>query len=294
MRPWKTPATFGWVLPGDTFNTAWYLRQLRDDLQVSYLSAVGTDAISDRMLAVMADAGIGTDHVARRDDRSVGLYMISLSNGERSFSYWRDGAAARRLADDEDALTRAMDDADLVYFSGITLGILEPAARDRLMNALRQARANGKTIAFDPNLRPRLWPGVEAMTDAITKGAEVSDIVLPSYDDEAQYFGDANPEATADRYARAGATTVVVKNGPDPVHVLQDGSRYDVAVAPLTNIVDTTSAGDSFNAGFLADWGIDIPMDLRVTHAAAVAGQCVGGKGALVALDKAALPAIPA
>ena len=93
---------------GDTFNTAWYLKRLRPDWQVDYLSAVGSDAISDAMLGFMAAAGIGTDHVARRTERTVGLYLITLDKGERSFSYWRSQSAARTLADDPVALAHGM------------------------------------------------------------------------------------------------------------------------------------------------------------------------------------------
>ncbi|SMX39066.1 sugar kinase [Maliponia aquimaris] len=289
LAPLDAPGDYRLGFAGDSFNTAWYLRQLRPGLEVDYLSAIGGDAISDRMARFMADAGIGTAHVARVPGRSVGMYMISLSAGERSFSYWRDTSAARLLAEDPAALDRAMSGADLVYFSGITLAILSEAARDRLLHALRAARGQGATIAFDPNLRPRLWRGSAEMCAAIMQGATVSDVVLPSFEDEAAYFGDADPRATADRYAAAGARSVVVKNGPDPVHVLHDGRHQEVVVAPVPRVVDTTSAGDSFNAGVLVDWGSPLPMAKRIERAAAVTAQVIGGKGALVPLDKTPL-----
>ncbi len=276
---------------GDTFNTAWYLRQLNPDQDVSYLSAVGCDAISADMLRFMAEAGIGTDHIARCPGHSVGLYMISLIDGERSFSYWRDTSAARLLARDETAMIAAIDAADLVYFSGITLAILSEVARERLLRVLQDARAAGRTIAFDPNLRPGLWPDPKEMQTAIMQGASVSDIVLPSFEDEAMHFGDPDPQGTIARYAAAGATVVIVKNGADPVLALYDGATLRVDVPKVGRVVDTTSAGDSFNAGFLTGWGETLPMAARVRRASAVAGQVVGGKGALVTLDDAALAA---
>jgi 2-dehydro-3-deoxygluconokinase len=178
----------------------------------------------------------------------------------------------------------------LVYFSGITLAILPDAARGRFLHVLKSARAQGRTIAFDPNLRPGLWRASEQMTTAIMQGAEVSDIALPSFEDEAAHFGDADPRATAERYLRAGASTVIVKNGAEPVHFARHGARGDVPVAPVARVVDTTSAGDSFNAGYLATLDKDLPMAERLALAAAVAGQVIGGKGALVTLDRARLP----
>jgi len=293
LAPLNTPGDFRLGFAGDTFNTAWYLRQLRSDVQVAYFTALGSDDISDRMLDFMVGAGIDTAHIARRPGRSVGMYLISLNDGERSFSYWRDTSAARLLADDEAALARAVRGADLVYFSGITLAILSDAARGRFVQALKSARAQGKTIAFDPNLRPRLWPDQGQMIAAIMQGAEVSDIALPSFEDEAAHFDDADPQATADRYLRAGASTVIVKNGAEPVQFIHHGARGVVPVARIGRAVDTTSAGDSFNAGYLATLDADLPMANRIELASAVAGQVIAAKGALVLLDRAKLPHWP-
>lgn len=290
LAPLDAPRDYRLGFAGDTFNTAWYLRQLRADAAVGYFSAVGTDPISLQMLAFMQNAGIDTGHIARQPGRSVGMYLITLQNGERSFSYWRDTSAARLLAEDTGAMTAAMGSADLVYFSGITLAILDAAGRTRLLAALGAARAKGKTVAFDPNLRPRLWQNADQMRATITQGAEVSDIILPSFEDEATHFGDADPDATANRYLAAGATCVIVKNGPDPVVFIDGPARGEVQVAPAKQVVDTTSAGDSFNAGFLATMGTDMPMADRITLASTVAGQVIGGKGALIALDHTALP----
>ena len=81
---------------GDTFNTAWYARQLLpEEWTVSYGSCIGSDAISDEMASYMQSHGVDTSTLRRFSDRTVGLYMISLQDGERSFSYWRGQSAAR-------------------------------------------------------------------------------------------------------------------------------------------------------------------------------------------------------
>ena len=149
---------------GDTFNTAYYARQfLPADWSVDYFSAVGTDMISDEMLAFMQGHGIGTDHVARIEGRSPGLYMIHLKDGERSFSYWRSVSAAKLLARDGDRLRAAVEASDIVVFSGITLAILPAEDVETLLAELRRARAAGKRVVFDPNIRPRLWDNAERM-----------------------------------------------------------------------------------------------------------------------------------
>lgn len=266
---------------GDSFNTAWHLRRcLGTAGRVSYLTAVGQDALSDRMLDFMAGAGIDTAPVRRLSDRTVGLYLIELTRGERSFAYWRDRSAARTLADDAAALAAALAGRDLVYLSGITLAILEPESRARLMAALAQARGQGARVAFDPNIRPRLWPSPEAMRAAVTGAAALADVVLPSFDDEAAAFGDAAPAATLARY---GAGCVVVKNGAGEVLARDAAGLVRVTPPSVAEVVDSTGAGDSFNAGFLAAWLGGAGLAAAAAAGASLAARVVQGRGALVA-----------
>ena len=284
MAPADAAGQFVMSFAGDTLNTAWYAKQLRPDWQIDYLTAVGNDDISRHMVSFLKDAGVGTSHLQRRDDRTLGLYMISLRGGERHFSYWRGQAAARRMADDGAALRRAFADAEVLYFSGITLAILEGDGRDRLLDSLARARASGKTVVFDSNLRPALWGDVSQMCDWVAKAAMVSDVVLPSYDDEAQFFGDRDVIATRDRYAAHGASTVVVKNGPGLIHYQHGKERGVVEPAIVSDVVDTTAAGDSFNAGFLVEFCAGAPMESAVTVASDVARRVIRGRGALVSI----------
>ena len=155
---------------GDTLNTAWYLRQLADDtLDVAYLSAIGADEISEQMRGFITDAGIYPE-LETISDRSVGLYLISLKNGERSFQYWRSVSAARKLADNLSAVAR-LKTGDMAYFSGITLAILSVDDRQKLLGALADARKKGVTIVLDSNLRPKLWPSPEEMCYWVMKAA---------------------------------------------------------------------------------------------------------------------------
>ena len=270
---------------GDTFNMAWYLRRLLPaDWQVDYRTALGDDPMSTAMLAFMQSAGVGTGHIAIRAGMTPGLYLISVRNGERSFSYWRGQSAARTLAQEEGELNRAIAGAGVVVFSGITLAILAEADRERLLRALAAARQAGCQIVFDPNLRPRLWAGNDAMRAGITEAACVADIVLPSFEDEHAAFGDASPEVTAERYRRLGATEVVVKNGADEIHWITRAGRGKWKPPPAKKIVDTTAAGDSFNAAFLAARLSGADPGAAIVQAAGVAAQVIEVHGALVPL----------
>jgi 2-dehydro-3-deoxygluconokinase len=261
----------GWQLgvAGDTLNTAWYLRRLLPaDWRVGYFSRVGQGEFSQKMVEFLATEAIETGDVARDPRHEIGLYAISLKDGERSFSYWRSDSAAKRLADDPAVLRDALMDAGIAYFSGITLAILPQSGRDNLRAALSEARGEGVQVVFDPNLRPRLWEDAATMCREIEAAAAISDLILPSFDDEREHFGDADPQATVARYLAAGSGQVLVKNGGAEVFFGGAEGEGLVDELPREIPVDTTAAGDSFNAGYLAARlaGVDIPTAIHQAH----------------------------
>lgn len=268
---------------GDTFNTAHYLRAfLPETYQVDYFTAIGVDSISDAMLAFIEGLGIGTGFIRRVPDRIPGLYMIHLEDGERSFSYWRSNSAARLLADDSGALRTAIDASTVIFFSGITLAILPPAGIETLLAELRQAKAAGKLIAFDPNIRPGLWSDADTMRRTILAGAQAATMVMPGFADEATHFGDASVSATIARYQSLGVDNVVVKDGANGVTLRFGDDQAFVPAVPVGKIVDTTGAGDSFNGAFLASHIQGAAPAEAAAHAAGVAAQVVGVTGALM------------
>ncbi|WP_075289672.1 sugar kinase [Pararhizobium arenae] len=273
---------------GDSFNTAYYARRfLPADWSVDYLTAVGTDTVSDDMLAFIETTGVGTRHIRRVEGRSPGLYMIHLKDGERSFSYWRSVSAAKTLADDADHLRGAIETADIIVFSGITLAILAPDAVETLLSELRRAKAAGKLVVFDPNIRARLWDDRQRMLDTISDGARAASLVMPSFDDEATYFGDADIAATIARYRNLGVEHIVVKDGAKGV-TLSFAGKAEVFVPSqaVDKIVDTTSAGDSFNGAFLARYAVNRDAKAAAEFATKAAAAVIQHHGALIAADK--------
>ena len=158
------------------------------------------------MREFMEKNGIGTEHIRTVPGRRPGLYMIHQAGGDRHFTYWRDMSAARTLGDDPEALTSAFAGADILYFSGITLAILTPRPRGRLMKAIVNARNAGAQVVFDPNVRPALWSSKEVMASTITAAATIADLVLPTHTDEAPLFGDASANATAGPLSRCSGS----------------------------------------------------------------------------------------
>ncbi|WP_265517986.1 sugar kinase [Nitratireductor luteus] len=271
---------------GDTFNTLWALRALTpDETPADYVSAFGDDPFSQQQIAFFRQHDIGTAASPVIPGARPGLYAITLDGAERSFTYWRSDAAARRLADDTNALAKSLENRQLIYFSGITLAVLSEAGRSILVNALKQARVGGSLIAFDPNYRPRLWPSPDAARGAIAKALEVTDIALPTFPDEAELFGDATPADTARRLAEAGIGEIAVKNGDKSTLLLFEGKTAEIPVEPVSNPVDTTGAGDSFNGGYLAARLADDTPDGAAGRAHRVAAACIKVHGALAPFE---------
>jgi len=276
----------GWNLgyAGDTFNTLWAIRALTD-ASCDYVSAFGDDPFSAKQIAFLGDAGIGIASSPVIAGARPGLYAITLTGAERSFTYWRSDAAARQLASAPARLAKSLENRALIYFSGITLAILEPDARQTLLAEIAKARAAGSLIAFDPNYRPRLWTSAEDAKTAIGEALAVTDIALPTFPDEQILFGDASQEATATRLTAAGIGEIVVKDGAEPCLVVSPGGGVLVPAVHVEKPVDTTGAGDSFNGGYLAARLAGHPPVEAAKRAHKVAAAVVQVRGALAPYD---------
>ena len=273
---------YGLGFGGDTLNTAVYLARL--GLAIDYVTVMGDDSFSDRLVAAWAEEGVGTGMVARAPGRMPGLYIIETdSRGERRFHYWRDRAPARELFELADPTPRL--DHELVYLTGISLSIWGERGREQVQAMLSRLRGR---IAFDSNYRPRGWPDVATARDAMARVLAEVDVALVGFDDEQVLHGDANPEATVARLHAAGVTEIVVKDGANGAWVADGGRLVQVPVKLGPPPVDTTGAGDSFNAAYLAAraCGADPVAAVRQGHilAAAVCAH----PGAII--PKAAMP----
>ncbi len=236
---------------GDTANTAIYLARL--GCHVSYLTTIGTDRFSDAMLAMFTREGIDTGLIGRDPARLPGLYAIETdAAGERSFRYWREASAARRLFTGAGARLEDLGAFDVVYLSGVTLAILPVPMREALIAKAAELRRAGKRIVFDTNYRPNLWPDAAAAREAFAAMWAATSLALPSQDDEERLYPGQSPDEVIDRIAAAGVDEVALKNGPAGPLLWHGGAIKRGAFAPAPRVVDSSGAGDSFNGGYLA------------------------------------------
>ena len=235
---------------GDTLNTALHLTRLGHEL--AYLTALGGDPFAGAMRAAWGREGMDVSLVLAVPERVTGLYAISTDeHGERHFSYWRGESAARVLFTApgiEAALERARE-ADLLFFSLISLAILPDEGRERVLALAGEVRTRGGEVAFDGNYRPRLWEDAETARRWRDRAAGAADFGFPSVDDETRLGTAGGAAAVREQWLRCGCGEVVVKLGAAGV-VLPDGTEQH----PSTELIplDTSGAGDAFDAGYLA------------------------------------------
>jgi 2-dehydro-3-deoxygluconokinase len=275
---------FGQACGGDTFNTAVYLA--RAGIGVGYATALGDDRYSNDILAMAGAEGVATDLVLRVPDRLPGLYLIETdAAGERSFQYWRENSPARDLFElaEWSRVAEGLVAAKLIYFSGITLSLYSNVGLGRLLAVTEMARQQGAKIAFDGNFRARGWNGDLPRTRTVFMEAlKRVDIALPTYDDEAVLWGDPSPEATVERLQAFGIGEIVVKNGPNGALVASGGQRELIPVPEVVQPVDTTAAGDSFNAAYLAERLSGTAPAEAAAAAHRLAGEKIRHRGAIM------------
>jgi 2-dehydro-3-deoxygluconokinase len=282
---------FGLAYGGDTFNTAVYLA--RADVPVAYATALGDDAYSDGIVSLAAAEGVNADLMLRVPGRMPGLYLIETDpGGERRFFYWRETSPARELFElpQWSVIADGLLAAGLIYFSGVTLSLYSNNGLGRLLATIEMARKNGTKIAFDGNFRPRGWKGDLNRARAVfVEALKRVDIALPTFEDEALLWGDASPEATVERLQAFGINEIAVKNGPNSALIALAGAREQVPVPQVVQPVDTTAAGDSFNAAYLAARVAGEAPAAAAATAHRLASEVIRHRGAIVPRAAAAM-----
>ena len=271
---------------GDTLNTAIYLKRALPSARVAYATKLGKDDFSDQMIEMMRDEGLDTSLVFRSESRTCGLYAIKTdARGERSFSYWRSASAARTILDPPGLTPAHLAGADLLYFSAISLAILPPAHRLQLLEWLPAYRQGGGRVAFDSNYRPALWPDRQTAAEVIERAWQETDIALPSIDDEQAIFGDVDESAVLTRLRRCGVTQGALKRGAAGPRPISDAQPKDYP--PAREVIDSTAAGDSFNAAYLAALLSGKPEQDCLQAGHALATRVIGARGAIIAREEA-------
>jgi 2-dehydro-3-deoxygluconokinase len=272
---------------GDAYNTAVYLKRTAPEAEVQFLTATGDGLLSREMRQAWAAEGISDALAFSASGLEPGLYMIELdAGGDRSFHYWRSASAARRWMTLLEAHggADALDGADLVYLSGVSLAILSDVDRARALGLLRAIKRRVGKIAFDLNVRRPLWAGMIEARTALAPVLALADIVRASREDAAALFDAAASAAQLQALVAHGARELVLTMDADGAIVIADDEVTALEPPAEAKVVDTTGAGDCFNGVYLARRLLGDAPVAAAQAALVAAARKVGWPGAIAPL----------
>jgi 2-dehydro-3-deoxygluconokinase len=265
---------------GDTSNAM--IAAARLGARTAYVTRIGHDAFGRRLLGLWQDEGVATEGVGVDDERPTGVYFVSHGEQGHEFSYLRHGSAASAMtpASLPQALLRA---TRVLHLSGISQAI-STSACDACFAAIDLARAAGAKIAYDTNLRLKLWPLARAKA-IVFETLRMADWALPSHDDAKHLFDDDAPTHIVDACHDLGARVVVLKLGREGC-VVSDGTRCERIEGRRVASVDATGAGDCFDGAFEARMAAGDDAFAAGRYANAAAALATTGYGAVAPLPR--------
>lgn len=273
---------------GDTLNTAAYLAACMGSSGSSrFVTALGNDPLSISMVNAWKALSIDVSGVIHLDGELPGIYAIeNIAGGDRKFHYWRAQSAATSMASSQNLpkVLTSIADADLVYLSGISLAILPHNDRFELIDSLIQLAQSGTQVAFDLNYRPALWSAKDAY-EAVDRLGPALSIALPSTeDDELMRKGlqESSSVCAVDYWRSLGVSEIVLKRGSEGVDICIGDDIETVKPNAIRKPVDTTAAGDSFNAAYLAGRLLGKSPAQAAAAGHELAGDVVMHSGAIV------------
>lgn len=273
---------------GDTFNTSVYLRRCASAqaIEVGYATGLGIDPLSQQLKTAWKNGGLNLDTVQMIDGKLPGLYLIETDDkGERSFHFWRESSAARAYFEaPHTVLEQNAHTYDCIYFSGISLAILDDTSRQRLFKLLKKVRATGCRVVFDNNFRPKLWPSLEVAQQVYRQAFAVCHTAMITLDDHQAVFGLANLNEALQHAQALGMPEVVIKRGADSTLVRESpGAPWQhIPTTRVDQVIDTTAAGDSFAAGYLSRRLLGENAQVSAEFGNKLAARVIQHRGALI------------
>ena len=273
---------------GDVYNTSVYLKRAFPSLNASFLSAIGSDEISTEFMQLAKNEAIDMSLTAQSNTLHMGIYMVvNDEHGERSFIYWRNQSAARNMISSlSESQKSAAKQFKHLFLSGITLAILQPEERDAFWTFLRDIKAGGTKIIFDPNYRERLWASKEDAQQQMQQAFELSDWLMPGLEDFNDLYGLDTIEACIEFCASYNFEELVLKQGAESVHVVNSDGHHIIPIIASQNVVDTTSAGDAFNGVYIGARLHENSVTMAVKLANAAACEVIATPGAIMPKER--------
>jgi 2-dehydro-3-deoxygluconokinase len=266
---------------GDTSNMA--IAAARLGARSGYVTRVGDDAFGRRLMALWAAEGVATDGVSVDADAPTGVYFVAHGAKGHEFSYLRQGSAASRMTPASLPLA-VLRSTRVLHLSAISQAISNSAC-DACFAAIDIARAAGARIAYDTNLRLKLWPLPRARA-VILETLRRVDWALPGLDDASLLFGELDRAQIVEACHAQGCAVVVLKLGRDGC-IVSDRNRNERIEGVRVASVDATGAGDCFDGAFVARMVAGDDAFAAARYANKAAALATVGYGAVAPLPRA-------
>jgi 2-dehydro-3-deoxygluconokinase len=253
--------------------------------KVGWMSRVGRDSFGQYVRDTLAKEGIDAACVTT-DERYPTGFQLKSKNDDGSdpvVEYFRKGSAASHLSV-EDYVPDYVLSARHLHLTGVAPAI-SGTSRELAFHLAKEMRAAGRTISFDPNLRPTLWPSRDAMVTALNSLAAHADWVLPGIGEGEILTGYTQPDDIARFYLDQGARGVIIKLGAKGAYFRTTGGAGFVAAQPVEKVVDTVGAGDGFAVGV-----VSALLEGRPVAEAVARGNRIGALAIQVIGDSEGLP----
>ena len=267
---------------GDTLNFCNYLDKKK--LNAFFLSAIGKSEINQSLLEFVKSKNISTKYIKQINQFEVGLYLIkNKDNGEKQFFYWRDESAAKQYFNNIDFLNlyKELKNFDYIYFSGITLSIIHISKLNNFIKLLKLLKSKKIKIVFDFNIRPSRWnkKNLNIFLDSVLKFV---DICFLSGEDMNNWKNKNNIKSYEQIVRKYKIKHSIFRKNAKFTYVFLNKTRYVFKNKLLKTVVDTSGAGDGFNAAYLSNFIVNNDPVLALKAGSSLGSKIVMKKGAIV------------
>ena len=267
---------------GDTLNFCNYLDKKK--LNAFFLSAIGKSEINQSLLDFVKSKKISTKYIKQINQFEVGLYLIkNKNNGEKQFFYWRDESAAKQYFNNIDFINlyKELKNFDYIYFSGITLSIIHISKLNNFIKLLKLLKSKKIKIVFDFNIRPTRWnkKNLNNFFDSVLKFVDICFIS----GEDMSYWKNKNGIKSYEQIVRKYKIKhSIFRKNAKFTYVFLNKTRYVFKNKLLKTVVDTSGAGDGFNAAYLSNFIVNNDPVLALKAGSSLGSKIVMKKGAIV------------
>ena len=272
---------YNYSVAGDTLNFTSYLDQ--SIFNKFYLTAIGTSDINKGVISFFKKKKINTDLVKKISSKEIGLYLIkNTKRGEKKFYYWRDDSAANLFFNHiSKSLFIKKYTFDYIYLTGITLSILDFKNIDKFITNLSVLRKKNSKIIFDFNIRIKRW-SKKNLNLYLNKILPNIDILFCSGEDLVCWKKNNNIKTFQYILKKFNIYHAIYRKNEEYNYSFYKNKKYMIKNKPIKKVVDTSGAGDGYNAAYLSSFIISNNPQIALNEASKIGAKIVMKKGAIV------------